>query len=211
LKLKQYQRLARLDKTNLDAVAAMVCEVFMLKPSRVNSMNAKCFAKYVKRLEQKEILTVPLFKSRRFITDAKKIRFGQFIEVAEWLKPKSELISIMHMVGASICKDFRTNHVDKSNDMLNMKANVVGYAVNKFIASYSALIESYSWLFSSDSDEKPHAFMRQFGWIYSAKSVAEHQGIKLDDAYELNVIEALNALSYIKGKGIYEDYLAKKK
>ena len=47
-------------------------------------------------------------------------------------------------------------------------------------------------------------FMRDFGWQYSTKVVADHENIKLDEAYELNVIQYLNTLSYLKAKADYD-------
>lgn len=211
MKLRQYQRLSRLDKSNIDAVAAMVCEVFGFSTSKVNEMSAMKFGRCVARLESKQVLTVPFFKSGKFITDATRIDFGQFIEIAEWLKPKPEIVDVMEMVGASIMKDRSISHSVKVVQVLKMDASRVGYAVNLFIDSYNKLIEGYSWLFDGSNDDKPHAFMVKYGWIYSAKAVGEHLGYNLEQAFNVNVIEALNSLAYLKGKGIYEDYLSKKK
>jgi hypothetical protein len=46
--------------------------------------------------------------------------------------------------------------------------------------------------------------MRDFGWQYSTKIVADHENIKVDDAYELIIIQYLNTLSYLKAKADYD-------
>jgi hypothetical protein len=47
-------------------------------------------------------------------------------------------------------------------------------------------------------------FMRDFGWQYCAKSVADHENITVEQAYELSTIEFLNTLSYLKAKADYD-------
>ena len=48
-------------------------------------------------------------------------------------------------------------------------------------------------------------FMEKFGWIYQATIVAEHEKIKLDEVYELPIIQFLNDLSYLKAKNAYDN------
>ena len=47
-------------------------------------------------------------------------------------------------------------------------------------------------------------FMRNFGWQYCAKSVADHENITVDQSYELVTIHFLNTLSYLKAKADYD-------
>jgi hypothetical protein len=47
--------------------------------------------------------------------------------------------------------------------------------------------------------------MEKFGWIYQATIVAEHEKIKLDEVYELPIIQFLNDLSYLKAKNAYDN------
>jgi hypothetical protein len=47
-------------------------------------------------------------------------------------------------------------------------------------------------------------FNKQYGWIYSATQVAQHEGLGLDRAYDLPVRQAFNDLLYLKAKGKYE-------
>jgi hypothetical protein len=46
--------------------------------------------------------------------------------------------------------------------------------------------------------------MQNYGWIYQATLIAEHEKIKLEEAYELSTIQALNDLSYIKSKNAHD-------
>jgi len=52
--------------------------------------------------------------------------------------------------------------------------------------------------------------MRIYGWIYQATLIAEHEKIKLDEVYELQTIQALNDLAYLKSKNAYDSEQLKK-
>lgn len=53
-------------------------------------------------------------------------------------------------------------------------------------------------------------FMQQFGWVYNATMVSEHERITLDAAFNLPVIQFLNDLAFLKAKSEHEAYLMKK-
>ena len=52
--------------------------------------------------------------------------------------------------------------------------------------------------------------MNQFGWIYQASLISEHEKIKLEDVFELPAIQFLNDLSYISAKINYDNEQRKK-
>jgi hypothetical protein len=43
-----------------------------------------------------------------------------------------------------------------------------------------------------------NSFAANYGWIYSTKQVKEFEGITLDQAYDLNILQYLSDLVYIK-------------
>ena len=47
-------------------------------------------------------------------------------------------------------------------------------------------------------------FIEIFGWIHNAKMVAEHEGIPLEQVWNLGVIQFLNDLLYLKMKDKYD-------
>jgi hypothetical protein len=59
----------------------------------------------------------------------------------------------------------------------------------------------------SGSEKPPRGFMQQFGWIYSAKQVAEFEGIPVSEAWDLPTIRAINTLNYLKAKADHERQL----
>jgi hypothetical protein len=47
--------------------------------------------------------------------------------------------------------------------------------------------------------------MRNYGWIYQATLIAEHERIKLEEVYDLPTIQALNDLAYLKSKNAHDN------
>lgn len=54
------------------------------------------------------------------------------------------------------------------------------------------------------------AFMRIYGWHYTAKLVAEHENIRTSEAFEMKTIEFLNTMAYMKAKNSYDREEAKR-
>lgn len=54
------------------------------------------------------------------------------------------------------------------------------------------------------------AFMRIYGWHYTAKLIAEHENIRTSEAFEMKTIEALNTMAYLKSKNAYDREQAKR-
>jgi hypothetical protein len=51
---------------------------------------------------------------------------------------------------------------------------------------------------SGQGSGSSNSFAANYGWIYSTKQVKELEGITLDQAYDLNIIQYLSDLVYIK-------------
>ncbi len=56
----------------------------------------------------------------------------------------------------------------------------------------------------SGSENIESVFAKHYGWIYSATVVADHERISLDAAFDLPVMQFLNAMSYMKMKNKVE-------
>ena len=58
-----------------------------------------------------------------------------------------------------------------------------------------------------EGDEQPAPndhFTTNYGWIYNVKAVAEFEGINLEAAFNLSVVQGLNDLSYLKEKQAFD-------
>jgi hypothetical protein len=52
--------------------------------------------------------------------------------------------------------------------------------------------------------------VQSYGWYFNAKQVADFENITVSQAFELNVIQYLNILSYLKAKSEYDAEQQKK-
>jgi hypothetical protein len=219
--LAQYQRIAAFWDTKNDEItqiALVVCDIYNLSYDEVNNMNPVKFIKLSKKIERLflKVNKKPLLFRLDFTTDASKINLGQFIEVQHFLK-MGEVDSI-HLVGASIWNS-KKEHKDKAEILLNKNIRYVLQDFSTFLISYADLLNSYKGLFETEEQdleeeenarvEKPHPFIDQYGWIYSATKIAEHLGINLDQAFKLPVIQAFNTLSYLKSYQSYQKHINK--
>jgi hypothetical protein len=219
--LAQYQRIAAFWDTKNDEItqiALVVCDIYNLSYDQVNNMNPKKFIKLSKKIERLflKVNKRPLLFKLDLQTDATKINLGQFIEVQHFLK-MGEVDSI-HLVGASIWESEK-GHKEKAEILLNKNIRYVLQDFSTFLISYADLLNSYKGLFETEEQdiedeepakvEKPHPFIDQYGWIYSATKIAEHLGINLDEAFKLPVIQAFNTLSYLKSYQSYQKHINK--
>jgi hypothetical protein len=219
--LADYQRISTFWNEGNDEVsqiAWIVMDMYGMTYNEVDQMDPNLFLKYSNRAARqfKNIDKKPFWSRIKFETDASKITLGQFVEVQHFIKLGQ--IDSMHLVGASIWKDKRP-HMEKSDVLLKMDVRHVLQDLTKFFISFSEFVNSYKGLFESepvedDGDEiakpeKPHPFIDQYGWIYSAKQVAEHEGITLDAAFDLPVVQAFNDLAYLKAFNSYQKHINK--
>jgi len=216
--LKQYQRIAGFYNQSDDEitqVALIVCDMFNLSHDTVDNMQPKEFIKYSNKVTKqfKKLGKKPLFRRLKLQTDAKKITLGQFIEVQHFLKQGE--IDAMHLVTASIWNDSKAHNV-KADILLKKHIRLILADYTAFLQSFAELLQGYKGLFESDEVveedgkmEKPHSFIEQYGWIYSAKEVAQHEGITLDKAFDLPILQAFNALAYLKSEQAYQKYINK--
>lgn len=218
--LAEYQRIAGFWNSENDEVtqiALIVCDLFGYTYDEVNNMEPRKFLKLSKKVERSfvGIDKKPIFSGVKLNVDAFSITLGQFIEVQHFLKLGE--IDSMHLVGASIWRDKR-EHKRKADILLNKNVRYVLKDISAFLLSFTKLLNSYSGLFETEerSDEeeeaileKPHPFIEQYGWIYSAKQIAEHEGITLDKAFDLPILQAFNTLAYLKSYQSYQKHISK--
>lgn len=219
MKLSQYQRIVSFwdaENDEVTQVALIICDLFDLSYEDVDKMAPKKFIRLSKKVERlfSKLNKKPFFSRIKFTTDARKINFGQFIEVQHFMKQGE--IDAMHLISATIWKDNR-DHVTKASILLNLNVRRFLNDYTSFLKSFSDLLKSYEGLFEVEQSEeeedaiveKPHVFIEQYGWIYSAKQIAEHEGISLDQAFELPILQAFNTLAYLKSFQSYQKYINK--
>jgi hypothetical protein len=217
--LSQYQRIAAFwsaENDEVTQVALIICDMYAMTYDEVNTMDPKKFIRLSKQVEKSfyKLDKKPFFMRMKFTNDATKINLGQFIEVQHFMKQGE--IDAMHLICATIWRDER-HHELKASILLDTNVRYVLKDFTTFLLSFSELLKSYKGLFEVEQSEeeedaiveKPHSFIDQYGWIYSAKQIAEHEGISLDQAFDLPILQAFNTLAYLKSFQSYQKYINK--
>ena len=212
----QYQKVHELNQTTPDTVEQLgwiICALYNKSEAEVNSYSPRKFLRIVSKISKQITAKPSRFFAISLQTDATKITLGQFIECQYWLRDGRNVIEVLDLVAASILIK-RTEHGKDADYIRSQPFTKVLPKVEAFVTSMNSLIKNYSGLFelSQDEDEepeKPHPFITQYGWIFSATAVAEHERITLDQAFDIGIIQALNALAFLKSKQAYEKLKAK--
>jgi|GEM_PF-2783105 len=156
----------------------------------------------------------------RFIHHVKQSTLGQYIEVNHFVKGGT--VENLHYLAASICRPQfpysfikKRSHSERAQHILSFPFIPVVNTVGVFLQSMEEFNKSYSGLFGIDPEDSeqeeppPHPFNDKYGWLYSAKKVAEYEGITLEAAFNLPTPRAFNDLAYLKALGQYESELNK--
>lgn len=201
-------------KDEIERMAFIIMDLYNLPYAKVDGMSKRAFMRKINKVTKNFTQTFkkPFYFFLKLENDATKINFGQFIEAVYFLK--DDAIPNLHLLAATMLKKKNKVHSVEAEKMLNKPINYVMSDCVNFINSLQTLLFSYKGLFEIDEEqqqdliEKPqkkaHPFVEKYGWIYSAKQVAEFEGIPLNEAYDLPIIQALNILSLLKSKADYE-------
>lgn len=228
MRLEKYQNMALAyvqTKDQTEQIALAVCEIFNLSHDRVDNMSKLEFMLYCKRIEKitRKLITRPWYFKKILLTEAEKITLGQFIEIQHWVKQGE--VESLPLIAASILLN-RGEHKQDVKRMLKTNVRKLLQDVKAFMSSFEELLKSYSGLFEKDeirgdeTDEEieqmekekaleVHPFVEQYGWIYAATKVAAYEGISLEQAYGLPVIQAFNDLAYLKSEQDYQKQMQK--
>lgn len=225
--LYKYQQIEEVNKrelTDIDKVLFSVCYVFDLTEHQMDNTAPAKVLKMTTRMQK--IFESPfspkaLTKIGRYVInyDVSKMTFGQYIELAFFLADKAKVTQYAHYIMATISRQWPRKHTTKdhrkkANYFLNQPVEKVIGGVNRVLDSFGRFNIEYKSLFGIDPDVAGNVqnedFNKRHGWIYSATKVAQHEGIKLDDAFALPVRQALNDLVFIKAKEKYDAEQLKK-
>lgn len=212
----QFQKIHEINNTTPDTVerlAWIICCVYNRTEVEVDRWNPVKFLRYVRKIDKRlQAKPSKLFRVR-LQTEASKITLGQFIECQHWLK--NGVIPSMDLVAASLLpKRQRKDHAAAAAKMRAKPFTAIFQQCEQFTESMNKLIRSYQGLFEHEEDtdedvnkrekEKTHPFIEHYGWLYSAKQLAEYEGLPLDRAYDIPIIQAFNGLSYLKAKQSFD-------
>lgn len=219
----QYKKIEYINSVHeydeVEKLAYIVGEVYDLSNEKVNFLPAHKFRKMVakinKTLNQPKAfwqLSVPI------LTDATKLTFGQFVDLQHWFK-QPEYINIESIIARLLVGANLKQIEEDKKTVLKLNIQKVLYKYSKFKDSYEKLMRDNKDLFEQEveleeGEELPegsgvHPFIETFGWFYVGEQFKEYFGIKLDDVFELPILEAFSALNYLKAKQGYEKQMIK--
>lgn len=153
-------------------------------------------------------------KKFKFNFNIEQLKFGQYIEIQHFVKQGQ--IEAIHLLAASMCENEDMNHQQRAEHILQLPFLPVFWNVAHMIEKLNKFNHEYKGLLGIDEevdeDLKPeqNKFNERYGWIYSAKKVADFEGISLEAAFDLPVRQAFNDLAYLKELSNYEYELNKK-
>lgn len=224
--VKQFQNIAEIKAIDdISHMALIICSLYGYSEDYVDNMKPskalKLFEKVGKKVTRCE-KPLPLF-TRKMQTNAFKLTFGQFIEINYWLK--SGEIESYHLIAASAIGGY--NHKALADKILHQNVRRILLPVRKLIVSYGELLISYKEFFEIKTKEEieaeinkglkqeekecdPFGFEENHGWTYQAKVLADWLRIDVNDAFKLNVIEAINWLVVIKTHNQYQEWQSRK-
>lgn len=136
----------------------------------------------------------------------------------------NDLNNNLHKIGASMVIPIKkrffkytrlqydaSNHSKYSQDILSAKFKDIYFSIIQFLKEIKNLDSQFDGLFDSEVglvDDITHVgaskFTQIYGWQYCVKQVADHENIKLNEAYELSTIQFLNSLAYIKAEADFK-------
>jgi hypothetical protein len=233
---QKLSKIYELDLPEEDKARMYVKSLANLTDGQINTMHVKKFNKICAKVQRAfEVKGYDLQngKPRKyFMIGGKVYRFNydlkrppnnaaRYMEVATY---SNDIIGNLHLILASMVtpiKWFRAvvpkawQHEHIANDMKKLDFAVAYHAAVFFLESFQEINEVFASLFNvgnhSEDDEgegkpDPTGFTSNFGWIYNAKMVSEFEGISVDDATDLPVLQFLNDLNYIKTKRAFDEY-----
>ena len=221
ISVEKYQYIHEIGNSDMSEIDKLLYTITFLTnktEEQINLINIKTYQKLEKQVRERfknvSGRAYDNYKGFKFQYDFKKITLGQYIEVQHFLK--NGHIESLHLIAASICTKGQLDHVTRGQLILKLPFLPIVHSVGKFLEQFKAFNDKYKGLFGVSEEgeiqDKPddNDFNNRYGWIYSAKKVAEFEGITLEKAFDLPVIQSFNYLAYLKALGQYEEELAKR-
>lgn len=222
--LFQFQEADRINANpkidELDKILFTTCAIFGLTEYQLDKMCPKKASVLINKTTQ--LFALP-FEEKAYNRigkyaiqyDVSKMNFGQYIELAYFLQ--SNPIRTAHFIIASISRNYfqkyeSKNHKKRAQYFQTQPVTKVIGSVKKLVEKFAEFNKEYPALFGlpkEQEEQQSDSFNKSFGWQYSAREIANDMNITLDEAYNLQVREAMYCLSYLKAKGEYMERITK--
>jgi hypothetical protein len=223
ISVAKYQSINEINQSDLDDIDKMlftITELLNSTEDKIDKISSFTFLRLQKQLEkrlkyiEKQLDFEEYIKGFTFTKNANEITLGQYIEIQHFLK--GDYINNLHLIGASISKCKKLNHVERANKILELPVLNIIWNIYHFLESFKDFNLNYKGLFGiediEDEEYLPvsNGFNAKYGWIYSAKKIADFENITLEQSFDLPITQAFNDLSYLKEYQNYENEISKR-
>lgn len=223
ISVEMYQHINDINDSEISDVDKLLETIAALTGKTVKQLDALCQSKLGLARFNKLTLIVKnrfeeLLKGGKHISKVKQfkfnfnieeLKFGQYIEIQHFVKQGR--IEAIHLIAASICENEDMSHQKKADHILQLPFLPIFWNVAHMTEKLNKFNLEYKGLLGIDEDEtedelKPEVnkFNERYGWIYSAKKVADFENVTLEAAFDLPVRQAFNDLAYLKELNAYE-------
>lgn len=142
-----------------------------------------------------------------------RLTFGQFITLAFYVSRNA--IQYAHQIFATLADPDDKFQQERADFFLKQPVASIMGSLKLFMERFRSFNKEYELLFGVGTEEgkkiELDPFQKQYGWIYSATRVADHNRITLDEAFALPVRVAFNDLAYLKAKDKFDEQQFKNK
>lgn len=208
---QQIESINKQDLQDIDKVLFSACVVFKKTEYELDNEKPKKVLKMMNKLQsifETPFNPVACKRIGEYIInyDISLITLGQYVELAYFISDGSEKNA--HYILATMAKSkTRKEHRVKADYLYSEPVALVVGAMNDIVKSFDQFNKRFKNFFGVDpnvaGNSQNDEFNKRYGWIHSATQVAAHEGIPLDEAYKLPVIQAFNDLIFIKAKDKY--------
>lgn len=236
--VEKYQFINEVNKGPLDEVDKLIQIISILigkTPTDISEMPLKEFQKLsaytgllisnIKQIEPRKYIKA---NGKKYYINysIESFRVAQYVEIQHFLK--TGIIENLHLIMASVVEEKKLFRKRKNNskdhsriadDLLKANFCELYYSAVFFCQLFAEFTKEYSGLFELEEAEEEETvtadfsaasgFNEQYGWIFSITQIAEHERVTLDQAYDLNVVQAFNDLAYLKAFKKHEKELNK--
>lgn len=221
ISLQQFQEIdkymSRTDLIDKDKTFYSVCVLYGITDYELNQMKIKKVYGMINKLNailKERMETKPALKIGRYELnyDPASYTLGMFISLSfyisnGWIGHANKILAVI--TGDANATDERAEYY------LHQPMTRIMVSLKHLMSEFKTFILRYKNLFGLDREDAEEisssSFQKNYGWIYSATKVAEHNRISLDDAMGLNVRIAFNDLAYLKAKDRFDAEQIKKK
>jgi hypothetical protein len=223
ISLYQFQEIQRLEDdqnlSDIDKALFSCCIVYKKTPHQLDNTNPRTVAGMLTNMkavfgDQVKVEVPKKLAGHQVQYDIGEITFGQYVELEFYLTGIKQPILASHKAIASLCKrGTKGELIVKAEVFQKAKAYQALGALKEIKEKFNEFNNRFAGLFGlspeTHGEHISDPFNKRYGWTYSATTVAAHQGIPLQDAYRLSVVEAFSDLGFLKAKADYERKLYK--